>query len=637
MRSTAFFGDQPRGGTNQILWLSEWAEIAARFPQRSQDIKTGALSSAKRGLIIIETTWHGGKRGDVWPFVKAALETLPQHRTNRTPALQFFAWWTDPNNRVAGSPDAIRPETLAYFTEVKQLWPKELAGVKFDHEQMLWYQEEWTKLGIHMRGQNPTVLEECFQAIIKGAIWAEAIAKARQDGRITNVPHDPSLEVDTFWDLGSPTNTAIKFVQHRGGWHNLIASQQGGWSLVPDLVRSLKARGYKYHIHFLPHDGAQTDRGGATFEQLFRDELAKQDVSGQIVIIPRAGSVWPGVNHMTAMFNTMLIDLSCKKFIDAAENYRRRPDPVDDTRPDSVDDTRFTDDIVKDWTSHECDSIRVMAEADIHGYLPGTGAAVAVRPYFDPETLKAASCEAAATPARLFNLVCSDDRPGTPVRRVVAIPHDYGGWLRVWEQPQNGHSYVLSLIGRALQMWRCDFHGMPLALAAAPSWQGLVDYGIIYRLAAQMSAYYGLAPIALDVLSHPGGVKELEALGANLIPRMQLEGRRPLGQEEPIEHAGWEWKPEVAQHAMVGLQTRVRQSRIVLRCPALIAQCAEITNDLEGRPTSRATVPVDLVYGAALACACHDFGSSYRPPSLEAMGGGYRLEPQRTTGRMKSR
>ena len=1049
MRSTAFFGDQPRGGTNQILWLSEWAEIAARFPQRSTDIKTGALSSAKRGLIIIETTWHGGKRGDVWPFVKAALETPPEHRTNRTPAIQFFAWWTDPGNRQEGSPEAVRPETLAYFTEVKRMWPQELDGIEFSHEQMLWYQEESIKLGVYMRGQNPTVLEECFESIIRGAIWAEAIAKCRQEGRITNVPHDPTLEVDTFWDLGAPANTAIKFVQHRGPFHHLIASQQGGWTFVPDLVRGLKLRGYKYHIHFLPHDGAQTDRGGATFEQQFRDELAKQGVSGQIVVIPRAGSVWPGINQMTAMFNRLLIDISCKEFIDAAQNYRRRPDPLEDDR--------YTDDIVKDWTNHECvdgktlietqrgpvpiremttadkvrlgdvladveyvgptkfsevlelefddgtkllasprhwlfttcglarcdtigimralwtpehpqfhhlsqskqiraafhelstashtgstqnaecgllkwvvkaasfiatfmrcvmalnwtaklklcqsvagmilqpktgfsaqnargesrresihssfstarttalsqipgttapniqsnnasivpsgnittaqsptasmsttrtktkrtttfpissylhevitcafmdcrthglsaaaqatcceehmfsekqqrgtlrqkvahgisrmasrlwqnalswiaparfaeastrpngllgadsalhyakcenvrdtptklkpesafgvktsslpesakskrfaqanavrnaphgskssgvkivvkirrlpprqlydmtvkhhhcyvangvlisncDSIRYMAEADMLGHLPGQGASVAIKPYFDPGSLKDASALAASTPPHLFNLVCSD-RPGYPIRHVSGLPHPYGGWLRVWDNPRPGHSYVLTLIGRSLQMWRCDSQESPLFLAASPNWATLVDFGIIYRLAAQLSAYYGLAPIALDVISHPGGVRELEALGANIIARSQLEGRRPVGQEEPTEHAGWEWKPEVEQHAMVLLQTRVRQSRIVLNCPSLIAQCSEVTNSNEGRPESRDIVAVDLVHGAALACATHDFGSSYRAPMLEtAQGVGYGAgQPSSSSGRMRNR
>jgi len=1003
MRSTAFFGDQPRGGTNQILWLSEWAEIAARFPQRSTDIKTGALSSAKRGLIIVETTWHGGKRGDVWPFVKAALETPPEHRTSRTPAIQFFAWWTDPRNRQEGSPEAIRPETLAYFTEIKRAWPQELDGIEFDHEQMLWYQEESIKLGVYMRGQNPTVLEECFQSIIKGAIWAEAIAKCRQEGRITNVPHDPTLEVDTFWDLGAPSNTSIKFVQHRGPFHHLIASQQGGWSFVPDLVRSLKLRGYKYHIHFLPHDGAQTDRGGATFEQQFREELARQGVSGQIVVIPRAGSVWPGVNQMTSMFNTLLIDISCKEFIDAAENYRRRPDPLDDER--------YTDDIVKDWTTHECldfqslidtqrgkvpigemtsddkvllggiladvewvgptriaecleitfddgsiligsyahksfaeiglvrldtlsigsvlwtprhllfthltvsplgargaftalckakticsgrvarctsakltgnksfsteicslrgiqslraigksfaleigmifapkiglvasvirgkspenagvntpsltsmvgaiarslrgiiairfnkrdctgpsgnsitepspmacksitktttkktttsviwnccqrtsilvttvkrtlgslaakavrfcaakmrkqkhgmhlqkaghgirpilkhlgcavkwlwshvltvgksmkprfqngaffappdanrpvfvktvvairrlpprqlydmtvkhhhcyvangvlvsncDSIRYMAEADLLGHLPGQGASVAIKPYFDPGSLKDASTLASANQPHLFNLVCSD-RPGYPIRHVSGLPHPYGGWLRVWDGPRPGHSYVLTLIGRSLQMWRCDSRESPLFLAASPNWATLVDFGMIYKLAAQLAAYYGLAPIALDVISHPGGVRELETLGANIIPRMQLEGRRPMGQEEPSEHPGWEWKPEVEQHAMVLLQTRVRQSRIVPNCPALIAQMAEVTNDNEGRPESRDVVAVDLVHGAALACATHAFGGSYRPPMLETMQSGYGIggpASSSTSGRMRNR
>lgn len=628
-RSTAFFGDQPRGGTNQILWLSEWAEIAARFPTRSADIVTGALSSAKKGLIIIETTWHGGKRGDVWPFVKAALETPVQLRTERTPVLEFFAWWRDPENRVKGPVEAIRPEIAAYFVEVKRAWPDELRGVTFDHEQMLWYQEESLKLGVYMRGQNPTVLEECFQAIIKGAIWAEAIAKARQEGRITSVPHDPSLEVDTFWDLGAPGNTAIKFVQHRGGFRNLIASQQGGWTDMKILVWGLKQRGFKYHHHFLPHDGANTGYLGVTFEAAFRKELNEQGVSGQIVIINRAGDVWTGVNHMTAMFRQMLIDLSCTDFIEAAENYRRRPDPSSDDR--------FTDDIVKDWTSHECDSIRYLAEADLLGYLPGQGASVPIKPYFDPASLKEFAVQASANQPRPFNLVCSD-RPGSPVRHVVGLPTDFGGWLRIWDGPRLGYCYLLTLIGRSLQMWRCDSAEGPLTLVAAPAWAAMADFSTIYTLAAQMSAYYGLAPIVLDIISHPGGVRELEMMGANIVARSQMDGRRPLGQEEPTEHAGWEWKPETAQHAMVLLQARMRQMRISLSCPSLISQAAEFTNTDDGTPESRPSIPVDLVHGAALACICHEFGAPFRPPVMDSSRerGHYSLAGG-NSGKMKNR
>ena len=39
-------------------------------------ILTGAIPSAKDGLVVVETTWRGGRGGQLWDIVKKALETL---------------------------------------------------------------------------------------------------------------------------------------------------------------------------------------------------------------------------------------------------------------------------------------------------------------------------------------------------------------------------------------------------------------------------------------------------------------------------------------------------------------------------------------------------------------------------------
>jgi len=982
--STGFFGDQPRGGTNQLVLISEWAEIAARFPQRSADIRAGVLATANTGIIIIETTWHGGKRGDVYTFVKQALETPPEFRTKRTPWLEFFAWWGDPDNIEEGPKAAIRPDTLTYFREIKQKWPEELAGVEFTDAQMLWYQQTKTQQGIYMNGQHPTVLAECFQSIIKGAVWAEAISKMRQEGRITNVPHDPSLEVDTFWDLGAPDNTAIKFVQHVGSMHHVLSSQQGGWSQVAELVRGLKSRGYTYGTHYLPHDGARSGYGGVSFEQQFSEELARQGCSGKITVIDRCKTPRDGIIHMTGLFQRCLVDSSCageNGFIEAAEAYRWREDPRDDER--------FLDEIVKDWTSHDCldgntlihtnrghiplrkvtvndrvvlgsieapitfvgptkfapciefifsdgtslighaehksfsktglvtldsmsigdeiwtphhpifshltnsplgarkaftdlfsatntsfgpsgecitdwwtanksssivtstlpailprasngrlsawvigkisrlqtgladlvalvrpletavasmpsltsmegvilanqpdttatnktrsaftgqcgsitvakyqmgmtciiktgtktittsqilsflreavtcaimeqqtlglseaerqtfcgirpfnarlllgtlrrkalngiaktasglwqavrwlnacvsaakrntsrngqqsansvppdansasrvivairhlpprqlydmtvplhhcyvangvlvsncDSIRMMAEADMLGYLPGTGNAVATKPYFDPGVLKDASKEAAARPPHLFSIT---NASGNIIRQVTATP-DASGWLRIWQEPSRSARHLVTVLGRSMQVWRADGQDGLMALCAAPPWVQQLDFATLYRWAALASAHYGLAPIAIDILSHPGGVRALQGFGAPILARQQLDGKRPIGQEEPTQHPGWEYKPEVAQHALSTMQGRIRQSRMILNCSSLIQQCSEFTNNLDGLPDVREGVSVDAANCAALACLCHDLAGPFRSIFVAETGG----------------
>jgi len=619
--SSGFFGDQARGGTNQILWISEWGEVAALYPARSLEILRGAIPTANAGLIIIETSWHGGKRGDVWPFVKAALQTPPAMRNSRTPWLEFFPWHGEPANRATGPKAAVRPDTLAYFRDIKQAWPEELAGVEFDHEQMLWYQNQSDTLRIFMRGQNPTVLDECFQSAIRGAIWAEAIAKMRQEGRITNVPHDTGLEVDTFWDLGAPDNTAVIFVQHVGPMHHIISSQQGGWSIIPDLVRSLKSRGYTYSTHFVPHDGAQTARDGVTFEKAFAAELARQGCSGKIVILPRCTSIWPGINHTTGVLQNCLVDTSCSSsrkkdeeeegtgLLEALEAYRRRPDPRDDER--------FLDDVVQGWECHFSDSVRYLGEADLLGYLPGTGNAVATKPYFDPGVLKDASRDAASNPPHLFSI---SNASANIIRQVTATP-DTAGWLRIWQEPRSTSRHLVSVLGRSMQVWRADGQDGLMALCAAPPWVQQLDFATLYRWAALASAHYGLAPIVLDIVSHPGGVRALQNFGAPILSRQQLEGKRPIGQEEATQHPGWEWKAEVEQHALAVMQGRIRQSRMILNCPSLIQQCGEFTNNLDGLPEVRDGVSVDAANCAALACLCHDLAGPFRSLFVAETGG----------------
>lgn len=64
---------------------------------------------------------------------------------------------------------------------------------------------------------------ECdFDASIEGAYYAEEMAKADRDKRICRVPHDPTIKVDTWWDLGIDDATAIWFVQDVGHERGVI-------------------------------------------------------------------------------------------------------------------------------------------------------------------------------------------------------------------------------------------------------------------------------------------------------------------------------------------------------------------------------------------------------------------------------
>jgi phage terminase large subunit len=94
-----------------------------------------------------------------------------------------------------------------------------------------------------------------FDAAIKGAIYADELAKAREQGRVTRIPLDPSLPVHTWWDLGVGDATAIGFVQITpGGEVRAVDYYEASGEGLPHYVAVLHRKGYVYGKHIAPHD-----------------------------------------------------------------------------------------------------------------------------------------------------------------------------------------------------------------------------------------------------------------------------------------------------------------------------------------------------------------------------------------------
>lgn len=127
-----------------------------------------------------------------------------------------------------------------------------------------------------------------FEAAILGAIYARQMRKLEQEGRITKVRHDPSLEVHTAWDLGYSDATAIWFFQiarnelHIIDYHQntgkdaqFYASQLAGKAVAlkgnapreTDGLNCEHRQRYRYGEHHGPHDTATKTlaAGGRSF------------------------------------------------------------------------------------------------------------------------------------------------------------------------------------------------------------------------------------------------------------------------------------------------------------------------------------------------------------------------------------
>jgi len=88
---------------------------------------------------------------------------------------------------------------------------------------------------------------ECsFDAAITGAYYAREIQQAEDDGRISGVPYEPSVRVQTFWDLGISDSMAIWFAQVIGREVRIIDYYEAAGYGLDHYAKVLSDKGYAY-------------------------------------------------------------------------------------------------------------------------------------------------------------------------------------------------------------------------------------------------------------------------------------------------------------------------------------------------------------------------------------------------------
>lgn len=94
-----------------------------------------------------------------------------------------------------------------------------------------------------------------FDAAAPGTYYAALLGAAEREGRIGRVPVDPSLPVETAWDLGIDDYTAIWFFQTVGREVRVIDYYETGGVGLDTVVReAIGSRPWLWGTHHLPHD-----------------------------------------------------------------------------------------------------------------------------------------------------------------------------------------------------------------------------------------------------------------------------------------------------------------------------------------------------------------------------------------------
>lgn len=193
-----------------------------------------------------------------------------------------------------------------------------------------------------------------FEQGIEGAFYAKLLSIADTEGRITDVPYDPHLPVDTFWDLGVSDPSVILFTQNTGMsirvidmYHCQGEGLQHYARLLQEKAEKLK---YVYGTHWAPHDIQVRELGSGARSRL----MIAKDLGINFRIVPNI-PILDGIEHVRGIFNKLWIDKrKCKHLLACLEAYHKEYNERMQC---------YKDKPAHDWSSHGADCARYMAIA----------------------------------------------------------------------------------------------------------------------------------------------------------------------------------------------------------------------------------------------------------------------------------
>jgi len=322
--SSINIGTSLRGGTFQILHVSEYGKISARYPDKAVEIKTGALNTVQAGQqIYIESTAEGNS-GEFFELCERArrLKETNAHLSPLDPKLFFFPWFEDKSYTLDEpyiSNTIVDVEMQEYFQKLYNL------GIELSPGQKAWYVKKKETQGDYMLREYPSTPEEAFQQSMEGAYYTKQMTLIRERGQITTVSHDPRHKVYTFWDIGLNDDMSIWFFQYINNQRRMIdyhESHNEGWDYY---ARMLLSKPYVYQEHIWPHDGAKRIQGR---EVQTSKQLAQSVGINPIRIVPRTQDVGKDIQNFCkpVLAQTWFDEKHCSKGIKHLDNYRREWD-----------------------------------------------------------------------------------------------------------------------------------------------------------------------------------------------------------------------------------------------------------------------------------------------------------------------
>lgn len=311
-------GTSLRSGTLQRLHVSEYGKLCAKFPDRAEEVRTGAFNTVHVGQVITVESTAEGRAGDYYDLVKRARDLATQGRelTAMDFKFHFYPWWTDEGYVLDG--DVPTPTDMAeYFAKLAE------SGVDLTPRQRAWYIKKAQQQGDKMRQEFPSTPDEAFEASVEGAYFAPQMRRMRADGRICRVPI-LDREVYTTWDLGVNDEMSITFWQDLGPERRAIDYYANSGEGFGFYARVLKDKGYNYARHNMPHDADQRRLG---VDAKSAKQHAEDAGIRPIKVLKRIAEERDGIEASRVLLPQVWIDEErCAPLIACLDGYRREWD-----------------------------------------------------------------------------------------------------------------------------------------------------------------------------------------------------------------------------------------------------------------------------------------------------------------------
>ena len=346
-----------RSGTIHRLHVSEFGKICAKFPDKAAEVVTGSIPAVPtNGILVIESTAEG-REGEFFKMVEQAEKNHASRKvlTPRDYRFHFYAWWQEPKYRLDASTVPITREEHEYFDLVEAKVRQDMGqDIRIDPDQRAWYvatkRADFSGAEEKMWQEYPSFPAEAFQISTEGNYYAKDMIALRKRGGVCKVPR-LDLPVNTFWDIGNSDGVAIWFHQELRVEDRFIDYYEAHGQDLNHYVAELRARGYVFGKHYLPHDADHrllSDTNRST-----RDMLQDLMPGEKFAVVPRITELITGVNQTRKHLKTAYFDeTGCDKGIKRIEGYRKKFSRADNRfidQPDKSNGCTEGADALRQW------------------------------------------------------------------------------------------------------------------------------------------------------------------------------------------------------------------------------------------------------------------------------------------------